>query len=268
MKLRDLDEPGPDLGRLLARLAKKLAADIEALPDRAARRIHDIRVATKKIQALLRLFEPDLGRKEARKIKRALQKIRRDFSGARDREVMRLWIAKLLPSDPAAIQRLDLDPAGDPPLPDTGRAGHLAKKLLRAVKRLEDRTLSRGSFAERCAEAYGKARKAWQSCLNDSGPSAMHRWRKRVKTAGYHARALRKLPPMDRLARPLDALADRLGDFHDLAVLEERAANEPALLASLQKKKEPLARQCFRSAQSLFQNSPDSFEEELARALR
>jgi CHAD domain-containing protein len=72
-------------------------------------------------------------------------------------------------------------------------------------------------------KVYRRGRKAMQQAYDTRHPEDFHEWRKRAKYLRYHLRLLR--PAWPRLLKPtrseVKALADLLGDDHDLTVLRE-----------------------------------------------
>ncbi|WP_462330243.1 CHAD domain-containing protein [Thiohalocapsa halophila] len=78
-------------------------------------------------------------------------------------------------------------------------------------------------FGRGLKKTYKRGRKAMTRAYAQPGVAAFHDWRKRTKYLGYHLRLLRPAwPDLLRAQRTaVKALSDRLGDDHDLAVLDE-----------------------------------------------
>lgn len=262
LQFRDLAKPGPSLSEVLTGLARAIIEDIQKLPDDSATRIHDIRVGTKKIQGLLRLSKVALVEQEAARV--LCRSIRAAFAGERDEEVLRLRLKELLPAE-QAIRQLGPAPVVEAATPEEALAQ--AMQLEKMIAALDLRALGSRGLA-RCATAsYRKARKLMRSCRQDPQDDPMHRWRKRVKEVTYQAMALSALPFMEKATESLDALADTLGEYHDLAVLSQRLGDHPAA-ASVAKRKRAVGERAFKQGRKRLARRPTRFAKKLARALK
>ena len=89
---------------------------------------------------------------------------------------------------------------------------------------MDDWPLERESFDAVCEgleRTYRRGRRDLREARAEPSVEALHEWRKRVKELWYHHTLLRELwpPVMAATGDEAHALADRLGDDHDLAVL-------------------------------------------------
>jgi len=199
-----------------------------------------------------------------------LREMKGIFSESRDDEVMRQRLEQLMPDGEAAeaIARLRLIPAESAKLPDTARALELARELLLRLAALDFKTLTSDELVENAVRFFRKAHKLRQRCKRDPHDDViMHRWRKRVKDVFYHAAALSSLKPAKRLKAPLDTLADCLGEFHDLALLETRSKGETQIADRVQVAKRKARKRCFKKARKVFQQKPGKFRKKLAKSL-
>ncbi len=75
-----------------------------------------------------------------------------------------------------------------------------------------------------------------RKALQNGSEKKMHEWRKRVKYQRDHLEMLRKIrkEEMEQMAQQAHRLADLLGQYNDLAVLEKLAVGE--LRSALEKK--------------------------------
>jgi len=82
---------------------------------------------------------------------------------------------------------------------------------------------------------YGRGRREMAIAASSGEREAYHEWRKRVKDHRYHLRLLRPLwpPVLTAVHGEVKVLSDHLGDEHDLTVVEETLAAEPALLEGI-----------------------------------
>jgi CHAD domain-containing protein len=78
-------------------------------------------------------------------------------------------------------------------------------------------------------QTYRRGRKARVQAYRETTPEHFHEWRKRVKDHWYHIRLLQKTWPelMQGYRQALKALADLLGDNHDLAVFRQTLLAHP-----------------------------------------
>jgi CHAD domain-containing protein len=246
--------PGEPLAEALPRMAVgQIDIALELLaPDRGASDahvVHETRKAIKRLRALLRLLEHQLGKKEYARDSDALRELAQRLSGARDAEVMRATLDGLIDRHPRALGR---------------RAGvrQLRGRLLAEQTRMEQlalgsptaRSLALAELSvlrERIAawslpdrpglqlverdmkKLYRHGQERHQRVLRGKGDQvrAMHEWRKRVKDLRYATEMLRRRDSRKRrraderlrkLAKRADALGELLGEDHDLAVLAQR----------------------------------------------
>jgi hypothetical protein len=205
------------IGRAVRRVAaEELAAALANAEDEARpldERVHAVRVHLKRARAALRL-----GRR--RRVDRALRDAGRALARARDEAIARATLADL----------------GAPPrrAPSKARDGADLARAAAALARVELRAprASRGAgHAARRAFArdYREARRRLATLRADDAPERFHSWRKVVKRLALQARLLRSVTPAlsRQLRAPLDALAERLGDLHDLSVAEARLGPRP-----------------------------------------
>ncbi len=224
-------------------------------PDETA--VHETRKALKRLRALLRLLEGELGEAVFARENAALRDVARTLSGARDAAVMLATLDALIERHPRALGRR----RGVLELRRRVRAEHtrmqrltLADPAVRAAVLGELHAFrwraAAWSLSERdgiqlvqadLARLYKQGRTRYARVLRRRGDRmlTMHEWRKRVKDLRYAAEMLerrdadgsraangsRKAGGADgrlrRLARRADALGELLGEEHDLAVLAE-----------------------------------------------
>lgn len=270
LELRDLQKPAESLREVLLGFADALREDIARLGDDTPTRIHDIRVGTKKLRALLRLCGDLISEDDAKRFGDILREIRNAFAGSRDQEVMRTRLEQLFPLEQAAaaVTLLGLTVEEEARLPETSGPAELAGELKSRIEQLNLDILVSLDLVENAGDSYRKARKLLRQ--NKKGPEndLMHEWRKRTKDVCYHALALSNLKPAKKLADPLDALAETLGEYHDLALLEERSQNHPHLINVISARKKDLEKACFKAGRKIFDQPPSEFSRKFRRALR
>jgi CHAD domain-containing protein len=228
-----------DVRRDLARRARKLARAARRVREGAAGdAVHDLRVAARRAESALRLWQPLLAPAAARAARRRVRRLRRAYGTIRELE---LHVALL--RSPTRV------PAGDAAPAARRRAERLARRFERRRERRLDRVARRvrpkairaltramtraGRGLQRRFESAGDPLRPMRSRLEDAergitaslpGASAaddgfLHRLRLRVKKARY---ALECLEAAVGVRFGLDRLAELqsvLGEIHDRATL-------------------------------------------------
>lgn len=198
-------------------LAIELLADDSAVPEEKA--IHEIRKALKRLRALIRLLEDELGEQAYARESAALRESGRRVAGARDAEVILRTLDELITRHPGklahrrGVARLRARLAAE-----RGRAakGALGDRQTRAQV-LDDLHAARGRVARwRLSDTdgiqavepalkrlYREGRRRHGRALRGKGSRAraMHEWRKRVKDLRYAAEMLDRADPDDRARR-------------------------------------------------------------------
>lgn len=250
--------------------AAEVVADAELPP---ARRIHELRKRLKESRALLRLYRDALGDAFAernrwyRDVGRAVAEYR-DAAAlvatldalprAMRREIGRWSMAKLRRRARARCQSLYENEAAVDAL-----LRHLAVDIEEERRRTEALHLSGTADAVEAglARTLSDACRHMDAAYADGMETAFHEWRKRVKDHWYHVQLF--LPARPKLLsvreEALNQLSHRLGDHHDLAVVQGAIAEArfrksgAARLASLVAQRQaaiaadaqPLARMLF-----------------------
>jgi CHAD domain-containing protein len=246
--------PGEPLAEALPRMAVgQVDIALELLDPNSqasnAHVVHETRKAIKRLRALLRLLEHQLGKEEHARDSDTLRELAQRLAGARDAEVMLATLDGLIARRPRALGR---------------RAGvrRLRARLVAEQERMEQlalgaptarsiATLELGTLRRRITawslpdrpgiqlverdmkKLYRQGQKRHQRVLRGKGDQvlAMHEWRKRVKDLRYVAEMLTRRDSRKRrrsderlrkLAKRADALGELLGEDHDLAVLAQR----------------------------------------------
>lgn len=222
------------LDQAIAELSEHIGEDpIEA--------VHSARKAIKKERSLLRLVRGSMPAKRRRRENETLRQAARGLSAARDAEAMvdtldklSRWAVGQLPESTFEEIRDRLVAARDE------RRGVLTGETLglRAVGELgavrlrsETWKLSGDGWAaieDGLTRSYRDGRAAYKRARSHRATADWHAWRKRAKDLWYHQRLLAKVagPTVKGQAKEAHALADVLGDEHDLTVLRHALAHE------------------------------------------
>ncbi len=248
--------PGESVGAGLRRMALgqvEMAIEmLEGASSDPGTAVHETRKALKRLRALVRVLESELGRKTAAREDRALAETARLLAGARDGEVLLATLDSLVERHPGKL-------AGRKSVARLRRS--LAAEHERAMRRaLEDPANRARAIGELRAvrerllvwnlsdrhgiavvepgllRLYSQGRKRWERCERRKGDETreMHLWRKRVKDLRYVAemldtreaaangtRSRREPQQLGRVASRADSLGELLGEDHDLAVLAD-----------------------------------------------
>jgi CHAD domain-containing protein/predicted phosphodiesterase len=217
----------------LRRESKRLARAGREEQDRATA-THDARVATRRLESALSVFEGLLP--EAPGVERELRAILRDLSAARDLDVAHQLLAASATTDGAASVALDAALEAlerDRVRAERARSRALARaargKLRRRIRALARDAQARaaGSVAARIAEAAASARAALDQALAPgSTDDSVHAFRVAVKKLRYAIEPFaRQDPAAAALERALSETQETLGDARDRAQVAQRLDN-------------------------------------------
>jgi CHAD domain-containing protein len=243
------------------------------------RAVHEARKDLKKLRSLLRLVRGELGRKAYRRENERFREAGRMLSDSRDATV-RLETVSALGSHYGSELPL--------PGPLTARLGQEARRhggseeatadaaeaLAAGVQALEALPLGDeegfGLLAPGLERSYRRGRRAYHRVLDQPVPDPVevHEWRKRVKDLWYHLRLLRDAWPaaLEGPEKDAHALADLLGDHHDLTVLRAELAaegDEAALDAFAERRQEELLAEAIPLARRLYAEKPSRYVKRL-----
>jgi len=255
--------------------------------------VHDLRTATKRARALVRLFVPLLGSPVARAENARLRDAAQALAGTREIAVARALLRKLRRKhggrDGAAIEAalhgLGRLAATAPAAAEKHAAMQRARDVLHAtVRPLRQISASEANIAATVETGllatHRRCRKQMQRARATSEAAEFHEWRKLVKRLFYQLQlpGLAASKPARRLVRKLDALQERLGDAHDVHALTTLlrtntaglggAASVARLLRLLAERERKLHARCLRLGAKLFAAKPAEFAETIRRGLR
>jgi CHAD domain-containing protein len=293
MRTTILDQPGPHgltlapaepLGSGLARVCDLLFArairHLERLAPDNEDSIHKARIALKRLRALLRLARPTIGDPAFRRENRALQEIAHRLAPLRDPVIGLRVIQRLRKKaqgrkhrDFSAIETHLIRAASSAARPST-----VGPAILRALAGSRRRISQLPLHAVRwpaCAPALEKTlrtcRRRERRAEDHGHDRDFHRWRIRLKQLHYQLEFL--LPVWPKLLRPTTALLDklqkRIGDDHDLIVLQGmleklsgrigRAALIRRVVRDLKKRSQKLRHKFHAPAKMLHKPKPHAF---------
>ena len=276
-----------ELSRVVAREFDKAIEQLSGGTPRAEA-VHEVRKSVKKIRAVLRLLQNNLG-KVYRTENRRLRTVGHQLSSLRDVDAMAETMKSVRDHYPrlltlstfaavcrtlatlkrGTVRRLDPERL----LARVGRELQQGAGLTtRRIRRV------RGCAAIRAgiASGYRRTRKAMASVHASPEDMRFHTWRRRVKDHWYHMRLLESFNLTARArSRGLKRLETWLGDDHNLVLLRTTILSAPArfgrdranalALGCIAKYQTTLRKRALSLGDRLFANSPKVFRKSVAR---
>lgn len=263
------ESAGDSLRRLLCRSIDRALAAIAS----GVAGVHDARKRVKECRACVRLARSAIPRGQRHRLEESLRSAARGLGASRDAEVMVASFAKLTQGDgPGRDGRIAAARAAltrsrtrarakfAAAAPDARTALENARELVAALpRRIAWKHVWRG-----LERSHVRMRAGWNDARRAPTGDRLHRWRRRVKDLWYQMRLFEPAwpGPLAAWARELHALADGLGDDHDLHVLwtELCDSGDEALRAEMRKRiaarRAKLQRHAFALAERLARERP------------
>lgn len=253
---RESTKPYP-AGRLLTLFETQPAGP----SDLSTRDIHDIRVAIKQTRAWLKLCRAACGDTQAyQQLMDDLRELGQALSAQRDRDVMLQTLAKLADKYPGKkagrlIQTLrEQIVRQDVPRADSATFNSLVTRIRRQLPGFTELVLSRQTRITVIQRGFIKMCKTGKRALGSGECTDLHAWRKRVKRLLYQLEiAEDSLPGQDRAQARLRKLGSRLGEVHDLCVLQT-IVEEMAVMTQPPLDGAPLCKRIQRERHSLIKS--------------
>ena len=255
-----------------------LAGKKDGGPDEA---IHEARKSLKKIRAVLRLAQGELGA-TYKKENAGLRAIAGDLSEIRDAAAIIETFDELPGAKSFAPVRQRLRERKQQMEATKDRDAVMKEAALglrRLGKRVRSWPLKTAGFdaiAPGLEARYRKGRRAMKAAAETQTPECFHEWRKRVKDHWYHTRLIESLWTGEMQAREksLKELETWLGDDHNLFVLRGLVSAEPAafgeaamvdaLLDLLDDRQKELRRNALSLGARLYDEKPKAFRRRVA----
>ena len=280
------------VGAGLARIAAGRAeAAVEGLRSAAAgeadaaEAVHESRKDLKKLRAVLRLLEGELGKRAYRRENARFRDAGRALSQVRDAEV-KLETLNVLADDTEELperavetwrQGLESDRRAAANI-DRGRAAAEAIELVEGgLESILSWELEDGSWKTveaALTRTYRRGRRAMKAAESSRSEGDFHEWRKRAKDLWYQLRLFEAAWPqlLGATAEEAHRLSELLGGHHDLALLREdlgeRRLAEPAtaaLEAAIGRRQEQLTGEALPLGRRLYAERPRDFVRRLRR---
>lgn len=235
--------------------------------------IHEIRVATKKLRALLRLFRPVISAKTFTRENTRLKTAAAGFAHVRDHRIACETLAALVEDYDAAHGRGLLKRLKETAVPvarcsvsDLRDAGSRLEISSRVLSVMRIAATGWEAIDPGLMETYRRCRKRMKAALRDPCAETFHQWRIPVKHLYYQLQWLEPLWPscFTRMIKRLHKLEETLGKDHDLSVMEEfvRPLGEGdgrGLKKAVRKRSRELRRRSGSLGKKLFGDSPKKF---------
>ncbi|MCP8689079.1 CHAD domain-containing protein [Marinobacterium sedimentorum] len=206
----------------LKRVGRQLAKPL----DDGDESIHQLRVGMKRIRALLLLIREPMGEPAYRAGQARCKALADSYAGSRDASVGLTLLSGLLLSDPDPEQRLRIStgferalPAGVSKHPPLDAAVEELRLMRHQVRSWPIGSLRLRHLSGRLKRQYGRARRLNRQVRADDAMILMHEWRKVVKQLLYQLDLLAGSGD-EKLRKHLRQLGARLGELHDLDMLE------------------------------------------------
>lgn len=270
-----------DLAIELLRGESSGALETAVAPERA---VHETRKALKRVRAVMRLLEGELGAKRADRERAVLRDAAARLAGARDAEVLVSTLDALVERHPRRLSarrgvaelRADLERermrASARTLGDAATRELVAEELAEVRARVTSWRLPAKRSAAKLTDVglehiYRAGRRGGRRAgRRGAGPRALHRWRKHVKDLRYATEAL----DVAGVARRADALGEMLGEEHDLMLLAERVRTHKRLkrrrkrtrrrlLRVIARRRRRLRERALREGERLYARKPGRF---------
>ena len=256
-----------------------------------AQAVHETRKAIKRLRALMRLLEGEIGAKQAARERRNLSDVAHHLAGARDAEVMVDTLEDLIARHPRKLGRRrgtialrehlrEQRRAATARALDDAAARERAARELSALRvrvtgwRLHERQSARKLTKPGLTHIYRAGRDRGKlAARRRPARRALHKWRKQVKDLRYALEAIevqgRSEERLSKLARRADKLGEMLGQEHDLMVLGELIEAHPPLrrhrrarkrlLRAISRRRARLRKRALRAGARLYERPPKRF---------
>jgi CHAD domain-containing protein len=244
-------------------------------------RIHTARKHLKRARANLRLLRDAVGKAAYTRENTALRDAARPLSGVRDARVLIDTLDVLLETTTSAPRRALLLKArvalaharreARVELRVMNAVSHSATVLAASLERMREWRVNEVGASvvnEAYERLYRQGRRAFDVAHSDPTPENLHEWRKQVKYLEQCTRACapRSKHHVKSLLKAAEALADLLGEDHDLVVLEERLEtldaadrSRPAITRTIAMRRRALRRKALKQGRAVFSTKPRAF---------
>lgn len=276
-------KPARKPGRRVCRVVRKqISGVIEHLENEngpEGESVHEARKGLKKSRAVVRMMRSGLGKNVCQRTIRRLRKAAQALSDRRDAEVLVKALAEFEPGHcenamRTAMRKLEetMEKRREEIFSADGDWRTEVEARLKVARR-ETRNWPVESLNESdlfCGikKMYQRGREGLEHAGTSRSNENLHEWRKRVKDLWYQLRLLEPYGSrrFASTVAELKQLGEKLGDDHDLAMLEEAAHAAPMKPVELEKlagamaaRRQKLQKVAFRLGRRLYARKPRQF---------
>jgi CHAD domain-containing protein len=290
-RLKKGKSPSQDISRVVAGEFEKALKELGDAESSEAEVVYEARKHIKKIRAVLRMFQNDLGKQYSRQNRR-LRTLAHQLASLRDADVtlntmnsIRHHFPRLVtPSIFADVQqglrsRKRATAARVDPEHLLPRVEHALRQSARETSKSVRRAAGRSAMIAGIVRGYRRARKELACVHATPDDGLFHTWRRRVKDHWYHVRLLEGLSGKAAMrVRNLKRLETWLGDDHNLVLLRATILKRPTrfgdekgtavVLGCLEKYQSSLRRRALKFGDRAFAQKPRAFGKSVKRWLR
>jgi CHAD domain-containing protein len=200
--------------------------------------VHGVRKEIKKLRAVFRLVRDEIGNGIYRKGAKALREAAKRLAPPRDARVRLKAFEELTgraagkySTIHAALKKhAHREARRFQKKNSVARAERLLRKTDRRVDDLKIKSAGWAAMQIGLAESYRRGRAAWELAVRKQLPENFHEWRKHVKDLWYYSCLLQPVRSTSSHAMTdnLELLGEQLGEDHDLFLLQQFLAEQPA----------------------------------------
>lgn len=280
--------------RIVRSQLKRALKDLEKLEDSVGEGepVHSLRKRFKRLRAVCRLVRDEAGKKTYKRRNRQFREAGKPLTEVRDCEVLVETLDNLvresggrIPSDAAARVRQMLESRQQQirrqALQEGDTIGNVARIVKDGLDRVNGWRIRGGWSAIRpgLERGYTHCQRAGAAAAINRSVENLHEWRKQAKYFWHQLQLVAPTNPdvLNPMADAIHELTKRLGDDHDLAVLEQTIsenkaaengshAAEPALVnfvTLIEPRRAELQKQAFELEQQLFAGPVNAFLDRL-----
>jgi CHAD domain-containing protein len=189
--------------------------------------VHDVRTLIKLLRALLWLARPSLPPALFDSAKKRLRQAAQMLAGARDAKVVKSTLENLQKEARQADERKAVEIVLERLAEKNGGSQSHLKEAVGLVQKtigeLEQGVASEWkSPARRLRKAYRQTGRAREAARKSGRAASYHEWRKKAKRLLFLLQILESGKKANRTIERVDKMQQRLGDYHDSVVLEEK----------------------------------------------
>jgi len=226
-----------NIHRILLEQIQYILLQSEKGQEEVHKSIHETRKSMKRIRAVLRMIRDEIGYSSYYRENTFYRDLSRKLSEIRNFEVLSESIKKLqadlsntIPPEVFALLEEELDKQRNMVLRDEARLPQwlkeIAGKVEMARERIYDFPIRHNDFSVfegGLFRIYRQGKRYLRTARNDPSPTHLHDLRKKMKYFWYQVEILHPIfpGPMKAYASILETIAEDLGVFHDLQVLQE-----------------------------------------------